>query len=124
MDFIHYPDLVDLNPAHLITDTDEFAAQYGPPLERSVRKQMDHIDEISRAFIAASPLLVLATSDGTSFDASPRGDAPGFVQVADDRTLLIPNRRGNNRLDSLRHIVRNQRVGILSSSLECGRRFR
>jgi hypothetical protein len=58
-------------------------------------------------------LLVLATSDGVSFDASPRGDAPGFVHVADDHTLLIPDRRGNNRLDSLRNIVRNPRVGLL-----------
>lgn len=104
---------MDANPAYLITDADELSTFYGPPLERSVRKQMDHLDELSRAFIAASPLLVLATSDGVCFDASPRGDAPGFVHVADDRTLLIPDRRGNNRLDSLRNIVRNPRVGLL-----------
>ena len=110
---IHYPDLMDPDPAYFITDPDEFSALYGPPLERSVRKQMDHIDDLSRAFIAASPLLVLATSDGVSFDASPRGDAPGFVHVADDHTLLIPDRRGNNRLDSLRNIVRNPCVGLL-----------
>jgi PPOX class probable FMN-dependent enzyme len=104
---------MDPNPAFLITDPGELSALYGSPLERSVRKQMDHLDDLSRAFIAASPLLVLATSDGVSLDASPRGDAPGFVQVADDHTLLIPDRRGNNRLDSLRNIVRNPQVGLL-----------
>ncbi len=104
---------MDPNPAYLITDPGEFSGLYGPALERSVRKQMDHLDDLSRAFIAASPLLVLATSDGFSFDASPRGDAPGFVHVAGDHTLLIPDRRGNNRLDSLRNIVVNPRVGLL-----------
>jgi PPOX class probable FMN-dependent enzyme len=104
---------MDPDPTYFITDPDEFSALYGPPLERSVRKQMDHLDDLSCAFIAASPLLVLATSDGVSFDASPRGGAPGFVHVADDHTLLIPDRRGNNRLDSLRNIVRNPCVGLL-----------
>jgi predicted pyridoxine 5'-phosphate oxidase superfamily flavin-nucleotide-binding protein len=67
-----------------------------------VRKQMDRLDEMSRAFIAASPLLVISTqgsrADGMA-DCSPRGDIPGFVQVADDRTLLIADRRGDKRLD-------------------------
>src|SRR5205807_4504111 len=85
---------------------------YDLPLERSVRKQLDHLDEYSRALIAASPLLMLATM-GDQADNSPRGNRPGFVQVADDRTLLIPDRRGNNRLDSLRNIVRDPRVGLL-----------
>ena len=104
---------MESNPAYLISDPDELSALYGPALERSVRKQMDHLDDLSRMFIAASPLMILATSDGVSFDASPRGDSPGFVHVADDHTLLIPDRRGNNRLDSLRNIVRNPRVGLL-----------
>ena len=85
---------------------------YDAPLERSLRKQMDHLDEYSRVLIAASPLLILATM-GKQADNSPRGDRPGFVQVADDRTLLIPDRRGNNRLDSLRNIVNDPRVGLL-----------
>ena len=77
-----------------------------------MRKQMDRLDELSRAFLAASPLMILATM-GVQSDNSPRGDRPGFVQVADDRTLLIPDRRGNNRIDSLRNIVANPRVGLL-----------
>jgi len=74
------------------------------------------LDEHSRAFIAASPLLVISTqapgADAMA-DNSPRGDVPGFVHVADDRTLLIPDRRGNNRLDTLENIVANPKVGLL-----------
>ena len=96
----------------LVRDIAALDAMYGPALERSVRKQMDRLDELSRAFLAASPLMILATM-GVQSDNSPRGDRPGFVQVADDRTLLIPDRRGNNRIDSLRNIVANPRVGLL-----------
>jgi uncharacterized protein len=77
---------------------------------------MDHLDEYSRAFIAASPLLIIGTQgrppDGVA-DTSPRGDVPGFVRVVDDRTVLIPDRPGNNRLDTLQNIVANPVVGLL-----------
>ena len=86
---------------------------YGEPLERSVRKQMSYIDALARAFIAASPMVMIGTEADGAADVSPRGDAVGFVQVVDDRTLLIPDRRGNNRLDSLRNVVKNPRVGLL-----------
>jgi uncharacterized protein len=109
---------VDLDQSQVIRDTDELLALYRPALERSVRKQLDHLDEYCRAFIAASPLLVIATQGagaqhGNLADASPRGDFPGFVKVADDHTLLIPDRRGNNRLDSIRNLVCNPAVGLL-----------
>jgi len=77
-----------------------------------VRKQMDHLDDHCRAFIAASPMVIVGTQSGMA-DNSPRGDVPGFVKVADDHTLLIPDRRGNNRLDSLRNLVKNPVVGLL-----------
>ncbi len=96
----------------LVCDIAALDAMYGPAMERSVRKQMDRLDAHSRAFIAASPMMILATM-GVQSDNSPRGDRPGFIQVADDRTLLIPDRRGNNRIDSLRNIVENPRVGLL-----------
>jgi PPOX class probable FMN-dependent enzyme len=86
---------------------------YGPALERSVRKQMDHLDEYCRAFIARSPMVVIGTQYEGLADTSPRGDVPGFVRAADDHTLLIPDRRGNNRLDNLRNIVRNPALGLL-----------
>ena len=104
---------MDIDPTQIIRDTDELAALYGPALERSVRKQLDHLDDYCRAFIAASPLLIIGTQNGDLADTSPRGDVPGFVKVADDHTLLIPDRRGNNRLDSIRNLVRNPAVGLL-----------
>jgi hypothetical protein len=103
---------MDLAAQYLIRDPQELSELYGAPLERSVRKQLDHLDEYCRAFIAASPFLVIGTQGGAA-DNSPRGDVPGFVQVVDDHTLLIPDRRGNNRLDTLRNIVRNPSVGLL-----------
>jgi PPOX class probable FMN-dependent enzyme len=98
---------------YLIASEDELAGLYGPALERSVRKQLDHLDDHCRAFIAASPFLILSTQAAGLADASPRGDAPGFVQVLDDKTLAIPDRRGNNRLDNLRNILKNPAVGLL-----------
>src|SRR3989440_2234930 len=97
--------------------TDEAALREhvgGPPRERSVRKQLSHLDEYARRFLAAAPFCVLATSaaDG-SCDATPRGDEPGFARVLDDRTLAIPERPGNRRLDSLRNVLANPHVGLL-----------
>jgi hypothetical protein len=79
----------------------------------SVRKEIDHLTAEYRAMVVASPFFALATSGPDGLDCSPRGDAAGFVEVADERTLLIPDRRGNNRLDSLRNIVTDPRVALL-----------
>ncbi len=99
--------------SHIVRDEAGLAELYPPALERSVRKQMDHLDEYCRAFIAASPMVIVGTQSGTAADNSPRGDVPGFVKVADDHTLLIPDRRGNNRLDTLHNLVRNPAIGLL-----------
>jgi len=104
---------MELDPSYFVTCEDGLDALYPPALERSVRKQLDHLDSHCRAFIAASPMLIVGTQGESASDTSPRGDMPGFVQVLDDHTLLIPDRRGNNRLDTLRNIVRNPRVGLL-----------
>ena len=104
---------MDLNPEFIVRDEAELAGVYDPALERSVRKQMDHLDEHCRALIAASPMVIVGTQAGNVADNSPRGDFAGFVKVVDDHTLVIPDRRGNNRLDSLRNIVRNPAVGLL-----------
>ncbi|MBV8971474.1 MAG: pyridoxamine 5'-phosphate oxidase family protein [Sphingomonadaceae bacterium] len=77
-----------------------------------------------RALIAASPFCILATSGPGGLDASPRGDAPGFVRVLDDRTLALPDRRGNNRIDSLRNIVADSRVALLFLIPGSGTTFR
>lgn len=104
---------MDLDTSHIVSDADALSALYGQPQERSVRKQRDRLDDYSRAFIAASPLLIIGTQGPEVADNSPRGDFPGFVKVLDDHTLLIPDRRGNNRLDSLRNIIRNPAVGLI-----------
>ena len=97
-----------------VTAVDELATLYARPLERVLRKEIDHVDATGRAFIAASPFLVLATGSSQGLDCSPKGDKPGFVQVADDgRTLLIPDRRGNNRIDSLKNLVEDPRIGLI-----------
>ncbi len=96
-----------------ITDTAALEALYGRPAGASVAKEVGFLTPGYRALIEASPFCVLATSGPDGLDASPRGDGPGFVRVADERTLLIPDRRGNNRIDSLRNVVADPRVALL-----------
>lgn len=86
---------------------------YTAPNEMVQKKILPHLDRHARAFIALSPMVMLATSGPDGADCSPRGDAPGFVHVADDSTLLLPDRRGNNLIDSLRNVVQSPQVGLL-----------
>jgi len=102
-----------IQASHLIRDIAALEALYGTPSAGAIAKEIDHIHAHYRAMIEASPFMVLATSGPEGLDASPRGDPAGFVQVIDDRTLAIPDRRGNNRVDSLRNIVRDPRVALL-----------
>ncbi len=97
-----------------IETLEELRALYPPVKERALRKQLPSLDPHCRRFIALSPFIVMATvgEDGLA-DASPRGGAPGFVQVLDDACLLIPDASGNNRLDSLQNIVQTGRLGLL-----------
>ncbi|MEJ8573981.1 pyridoxamine 5'-phosphate oxidase family protein [Microbaculum marinum] len=96
-----------------ITTVQELEAVYGTPGETSLVKEVDRITPQYRAFIEASPFVALATSGPEGLDCSPRGDLPGFVRIEDDRTLAMPDRRGNNRIDSLRNIVRDPRAALL-----------
>src|SRR5712691_1770100 len=97
-----------------VTAVDELATLYAQPSERVLRKEIDHVDAVGRAFIAASPFLVLATGSSQGLDCSPKGDKPDFVQVEDDgRILLIPDRRGNNRIDGLKNLVEDPRIGLI-----------
>ena len=101
-------------PKHTVTTADELASLYALPHERVLRKELDHVDELGRAFIAGSPFLVLATGGPQGLDCSPKGDKPGFVAVSDDgRTVMIPDRRGNNRIDGLKNLIADPRVGII-----------
>ncbi len=98
----------------VVEDLDGLREIYGPPSDRSVKKQLSRFDNHCRAFIARSPFLVIASSDPSGrCDASPKGDAPGFVQVVDDETLLIPDRLGNNRVDTLGNLLERPGVGLI-----------
>ena len=97
----------------IVNSVAELEALYGQPAEASTAKEIDHITPHYRAYIEASPFASLATSGPEGLDCSPRGDKPGFVRVHDARTLMLPDRRGNNRIDSLRNIVRDPRVALL-----------
>lgn len=97
----------------LIQTIDELEALYGEVAETSRRKEVDRLVEPYQRFITASPLVVLASCGDEGLDCSPKGDAPGFVRVFDEHTIAIPDRRGNNRLDNLRNIVRDPRVSLL-----------
>jgi uncharacterized protein len=99
-----------------MADAGHLRALYPAPAERSLRKQLDHLDAHCRRFIALSPFVVVASvapgDDGLP-DASPRGGEPGFVKVPDDATLLLPDAPGNNRLDTLANVAATGRVGLL-----------
>ena len=87
---------------------------FGAPMDLAVRKSLSALDKHCRDFIARSPFLCIGTSSKSGrADVSPRGDPPGFVQVLDDHTLIIPDRPGNNRLDTMSNIVDNPAVGLL-----------
>ncbi|HYC43191.1 MAG TPA: pyridoxamine 5'-phosphate oxidase family protein [Noviherbaspirillum sp.] len=105
-----------MNPTgndHRILDIESLERLYGKPAAASVQKEVDYIHTHYRAFIDAAPFVVLATSGPGGLDVSPRGDPAGFVCVEDEKTLLLPDRRGNNRIDSLRNIVADPRVALL-----------
>lgn len=99
--------------SNTITDLRALAACYGAVAKPSLTKVTDHIHPAYRPFIAASPFVALATSGPDGLDVSPRGDPAGFVHIEDERTLLLPDRRGNNRIDSLRNILHDNRVALL-----------
>lgn len=96
-----------------IETVEELNALYGEPGETSLVKELDRLIPEYAAFIEASPFVALATSGNEGLDCSPRGDMAGFVRIRDEKTLLMPDRRGNNRVDSLANIVRDSRVGLL-----------
>jgi PPOX class probable FMN-dependent enzyme len=109
---------------HIVTSIEALERLYGPPFGPSIAKETDRITKHYRAFIEAAPFFALASGGPHGLDCSPRGDAPGFVRVADERTLLIPDRRGNNRIDTLRNILHDPRVALLFLIPGCGETIR
>jgi uncharacterized protein len=98
----------------VVTSKQELRAIFGEPSERAVLKCQSSLDEHSRAFIASSPFVLLATSNAAGqCDVSPKGDAPGFVLVLDDTHLVVPDRPGNNRTDGLSNVLENPHIGMI-----------
>jgi PPOX class probable FMN-dependent enzyme len=96
-----------------IETIEQLETLYGEPVPASIVKEVDRITPHYATFITASPFVALATSGPEGLDCTPRGDLPGFVRVHDEKTLMMPDRRGNNRVDSLRNIIVDPRVGLL-----------
>jgi uncharacterized protein len=98
---------------HAIESLEQLEALFGPVGEAALRKEVPTLHPHYQAVIEASPFVLLATAGPEGLDVSPRGDPPGFVAVQDARTLLLPERRGNNRIDSLRNVLADPRVALL-----------
>jgi PPOX class probable FMN-dependent enzyme len=98
---------------HRITTLEELDDLYGTPPPAAIAKEIDHISPHYRAYIEKAPFVVEATVGPEGLDCSPRGDPTGFVRVRDRKTVLIPDRRGNNRVDALRNLVRDPRIALL-----------
>lgn len=96
-----------------ILTVEQLEALYSPVNPTAILKELDHIIEPYAAFIRAAPFVIISTAGPEGLDCSPRGDPAGFVHIEDQRTLLIPDRRGNNRVDSLRNIVQDGRIALL-----------
>jgi len=97
----------------IVRDPEQLTRIYGSPGEQACVKEVDHVHPHYRKFIEHSPFALLATGAAGHMDVSPRGDAPGFVRVEDEKTLLIADRRGNNRIESLRNIIADPRIALL-----------
>lgn len=107
-----------------LEDLDALHALYGTPAAPALRKEVPALTAEYRALIEAAPFCALATIGPEGLDCSPRGDVPGFVRVLDERTLALPDRFGNNRIDSLRNIVRDPRVALMFLIPGCGNALR
>ena len=112
MDILPSPTTAAADP-HAVTTLEALARHYDAPRELVLQKVTDRVDAPTARFIAASPFCLLATSGPNGPHCTPRGDAPGFVAALDSRTLALPDRRGNNRLDGLRDIIENPEVALL-----------
>ena len=108
----------------VLTTVEELEAIYGVTNDASTVKVADHVTPLYRVFIEKSPFAALATIGPEGIDCSPRGDLSGFVRVHDTKTLMLPDRRGNNRIDSLRNIVRDPRVALMFLIPGCGNAIR
>ena len=96
-----------------VSSLEQLSVLYSAPAAASVAKEITFLNELYQRFILASPFALIASTGPTGLDCSPRGDSPGFVRILDKNTLAIPDRPGNNRLDTLRNILSDPHVGLL-----------
>src|ERR1700739_3025598 len=108
----------------VVATIEQLEAIYGQTNDASTVKVADHVTPSYRVMIEASPFAALATSGPEGLDCSPRGDLPGFVRIHDEKTLLLPDRRGHHRIASLRNVVRDPRVALLFLIPGCGNTLR
>ena len=106
-------DAIDLGDLSFITDEAALRGHHHAPLSRATGKVLNHVDQHCRAILELSPFCVMATQGEGGADVTPRGDPPGFVRILDSRTLLLPDRVGNNRLDAMVNVLSNPRIGLL-----------
>ena len=104
---------LQVDPAYRVTSDAELDRHYGSPVKAALIKEIDHLSPHYRTFVEKAPFVMVATVGEGGLDCSPRGDPPGFVRVHDEKTVLLPDRRGNNRLDTLRNLVRDPRISLL-----------
>jgi len=109
---VDYP-MNDVSSEHRVTTAEQLESLYGEIPRKSIVKEIDYISDHYRAFIEKSPFVVIGTSGPHGVDCSPRGDPPGFVRVQDEKTLMVPDRRGNNRVDSMHNLVHDPRISLL-----------
>jgi uncharacterized protein len=106
-------DMLPTTDPFAITSVEALEGLYAQPTELVRSKAVHSMDPLTRGFIAASPFVLIGTQGARGLHITPRGDAPGFVEVVDESTLILPDRRGNNRLDALRDIIEDNRVSLL-----------
>src|SRR6185312_14155128 len=97
----------------IVQSVEQLEQIYGEPVPTSIVKEIGHLTEVYRKLIEAAPFVVIATSGPGGLDCSPKGDAPGFVRIVDDNTLMIPDRPGNNRLDGFKNLMSDPRIALL-----------
>jgi PPOX class probable FMN-dependent enzyme len=98
---------------HLVTTMEQLESLYGEKMPAAIVKEIAHINDSYRKLIETAPFVAVATGGPDGLDCSPKGDAPGFVRILDDKTLAIPDRPGNNRIDGFRNIMRDPRIALL-----------
>ena len=108
----------------VVKSVDQLEQIYGEPMPTSLVKEVDCLNDVYRKLIEAAPFVVIATSGPGGLDCSPKGDLPGFVRIVDDRTLMIPDRPGNNRLDGFKNLMSDPRIALLFLIPGCGETLR